>query len=338
MNSSTSTSELAAWRRVLWAYPVACALFALLAVVLIAGLDPFDTGRFALLGKYGVPGFGQRLTGASIARAPDTEAAILGNSTMQLVSPERLTELTGWRFVSLTMTFTGPTEQLATARWLVRHHDGVHGPALKGLVFGIDSTWCQADGKLDLAQPFPFWLYSDGTIEYVRSLVNMRGLDAVVHKIRLMTGAERPFRTDGYVNFEPEIASREAAAAKDFAIGARAVAATGTGDFAAVPLLRDFLPSVPAATSVALVMVPHYYIDLPVPGTPAAEEAEQCKAKYRELAASRPHTAMLDFRKDDELTRDQHNFWDRNHYRMPIAKMIERETATAMRPVETSGR
>ncbi len=338
MNSSTSTSEPAAWRRVLWAYPVACVLFALLAVVLIAGFDPYDTGRFALLGGYGVPGFGQRLTGASVARARDTEAAILGNSTMQLVSPERLTELTGWRFVSLTMTFTGPTEQLATARWLLRHHDGVHGPALKGLVLGIDTTWCQANGKLDIAQPFPFWLYSDSTIEYLRALINMRGFDAVVHKIRVMTGAERPFQSDGYVDFEPELRTREAAAAKDFAIGSRGVAATGIGDFAAVPLLRDFLPTVPATTSVALVMVPHYYIDLPVPGTPAAEEAELCKAKYREIAAARGRTVVLDFRKDDELTRDQRNFWDRNHYRMPIAKMIERETAAAMRPVATTGR
>lgn len=338
MNSSTSTSDPGAWRRVLWAYPLACLLFALLAAVVIAGADPYDTGQFALLGDHGVPGFGQRLTGASLARARDTEAAILGNSTMQLLSPERLTELTGWRFVSLTMTFTGPTEQLATARWLVRHHDGVHGPELKGLVLGIDTTWCQADGKLDMVQPFPFWLYGDSAIEYLRSLINMRGFNAVVHKIRVMTGAERPFRSDGYIDFEPELRTREAAAAKDFAIGSRAVAATGAGDFAAARLLRDFLPIVPATTTVALVMVPHYYIDLPVPGTPAAEELEACKAKFHEIAAERPHTVVLDFRNDDELTRDRRNFWDRNHYRMPIAKMIERETAAAMRPVATSGR
>jgi len=166
----------------------------------------------------------------------------------------------------------------------------------------------------------------------------MRGIDAVVHKLRVMAGAERPFRSDGYIDFEPELRTREAAAAKDFAIGERAVAATGTGDFAAVPLLRAFLATLPATTSVALVMVPHYYIDLPIPGTPAAAELEACKANYRAIAAGRPRTVLLDFRKDDDLTRDRRNFWDRNHYRMPIAMMIERETAAAMRPVETSGR
>ncbi|HWB49879.1 MAG TPA: hypothetical protein VG651_12275 [Stellaceae bacterium] len=321
----------------LWAYPVACLLFAALALVVIAGLDPYDTGRFALLGEHGVPRFGQRLTGASLARAPDTEAAILGNSTMQLISPERLAALTGWRFVSLTMTFSGPTEQLAAARWLVRHHDGVHGAALKALVFGIDSSWCEADGKLDMAEPFPFWLYSDSAIEYLRSLINMRGVDAVVHKLRMMAGAEPPLRADGYSNFEPEYATHEAAGAADLALGARPVAATGTGNFAAVPLLRDFLAIVPKTTSIAFVVVPHYYIDLPIPATPAAAEAEQCKAGYREIAASRPHTALLDFRKDDAIARDRRNFWDRNHYRMPIARMLEKHIAAALDPVTASG-
>lgn len=330
MNSSISISEPARWRRLLWAYPAACMLFAILAVVLIAGFDPYDTGRFTLVCAHGVPGFGQRLTGASIARAPTTQAAILGNSTMQLVSPERLTVLTGQRFVSLTMTFTGPTEQLATARWLIRHHDGTTAPSLKTLVFGIDTTWFESDGKLKMAQPFPFWLYSDSRWAYLRSLVNMRGFDAAVHKLRMMTGAEHPFTADGYVNFEPELATREAAAAHDFEIGSRLVAAQGSGDFAAVPLLRDFLRDVPAATDIVLVIVPHYYIDLPNPGTPAAAEADLGKAKFRELAASRPNTFVLDFRNDGELARDRHNFWDRNHYRMPIAKLIERQIAAVL--------
>src|SRR5258707_13324971 len=114
MSSSISISEPAGWRRVLWAYPVACLLMAALTAVAIAVLHPYDTGRFALFKSYGVPGFGQRFVAASLARAPDTQAAILGNSTMQLIDPGRLTEQTGWRFVSLTMTYTGPVEQIAT--------------------------------------------------------------------------------------------------------------------------------------------------------------------------------------------------------------------------------
>jgi hypothetical protein len=317
------------WRRVFWAYSAACLLLATFAVVLIAGLDPYDTGRFALFGEYGVPGFGQRLTAASVAREPDAEAAILGNSTMQLMSPVRLSELTHWRFVSLAMPFAGPPEQMATMRWLVRHHDGYGGPALKGLVIGLDSTWCEDDGKLDMPKPFPFWLYGDSRLDYLWSLMNMRGFNAVVHKLRLMLGAERPLRRDGYHDFEPEIAMSEAAAALDFDKGSPPVAASGTGNFAAVPLLRDFLPTVPPTTAVVLVFVPHYYIDLPIPGSSAAQELATCKAKFHELAANRPNTTVLDFRVDGDIARDRRNFWDRNHYRMPIARYLEKQIAVA---------
>ena len=300
-----------------------------LAFVVIAGMDPYDTGQFALLRSYGVPGFGQRLTGASVARAAGVEGAILGNSTMQLISPARLTEFTGWRFVSLTMTFTGPTEQIAVARWLVRHHDGATAPALKAIVFGIDTSWCQSDGKLTMHEPFPFWLYSDSRIEYLKALVNMNGFNAVWHKLRVMTGAERPFQTDGYVDFEPEYSTHEASGERDLDTSQRFEAAQGTGNFAAPPLLLDFLQTIPATTDVALVMMPHYYMDLPVPGSPAAREAEQCKAAYREIAAHRPNTFVLDFRKDDEMARDRKNFWDRNHYRMPISRFLEKQIAGA---------
>jgi hypothetical protein len=329
MNSSTSVSEAAAWRRLLWAYPVACVLIAALTVMLITVLDPYDTGRFALFDGYGVPGFGQRLIAASVARAPGTQAGILGNSTMQLIDPARLTEQTGWRFVSLTMTYSGPVEQLATARWLLGHHDGATAPPLKGLVIGLDASWCQSDGKLDMRQPFPFWLYGESRFEYVRSLANMHGIEAALHKLKVMLGTERQFRPDGYNNFEPEIAGREAAAAADLNKGSRTVAATGTGDFAAVPLLRDFLPNLPATTAVALVFMPHYFVDLPVPGSPAAQESDLCKAEFRELAASRANTTVIDLLKDDDLARDRRNFWDRNHYRMPIARLIENKIADA---------
>jgi hypothetical protein len=132
------------------------------------------------------------------------------------------------------------------------------------------------------------------------------------------------------VNFEPEIAAHEEAAARDLDIGVRPAAAQGSGDFAAVPLLRDFLRDVPATTQIVLVMVPHYYVDLPIPDTPAAAEIDLGKAKFRELAAERPNTFVLDFRNDGELARDRHNFWNRNHYRMPIARLIEAQIAAAL--------
>lgn len=306
---------------------------AVLTLGLIVVVDPYDTGRFALLDGYGVPDFNQRLTAASLGRAPDTEAAIVGNSTIQLLAPARLLEQTGWRFVSLAMMQSGPIAQLAVARWLVRHHDGKGEPALKALVIGLDKTWCQADGKIDTQRPFPHWLYSDSTLDYVVALFNMRSVEAAIRKLKVISGAEPRLRPDGYRNLELLLANDGPAVAADLDASFRAVAASGTGNFAAARMLWEFVPAVPATTILVLVFVPHYAADLPLPETAASHEIEQCKAAYQEIAANRPNTVILDYLKVNELTSDRRNFWDRLHYRMPIARLIETDIATALRDI-----
>lgn len=328
--SSQLASEPTAWRRMLWRYGVACAAIALLSPIFVIVLDPYDSGRFWPFDGYGVPSFGQRLTAASLARAPDTQAAIIGNSTVQLIDPARLTEMTGVRFVSLAIPATGPIEQLAVARWLVRHHEGVSGPALQALVIGLDARWCQGAGQLDVRDPFPFWLYGDSGFAYVRGLLNLRGVEAAERKVRLILGIEKRLRADGYRDFEPELARNEAAAAADFAQGNRGFDAAGGDTLDAVRRLRDFLAGAPATTSLVLVFVPRYSVTLPAPGSLAEQRSDACKAAFRQLAARRPHTAVVDFLKDGEIARDRRNFWDRVHYRKPIAHLIEDEIAAAL--------
>jgi hypothetical protein len=330
---SRLASEPTAWRRMLWRYGVACAVIAMLAAIFVIVLDPYDSGRFSSFDGHGVPSFGQRLTAASLARAPDTQAAIIGNSTVQLIDPARLAELTGPRFVSLAIPATGPIEQLAVARWLVRHHDGVSGPVLQALVIGLDARWCQGGGQLDVRDPFPFWLYGDSGFAYVRGLLNLRGVEAAERKVKLTLGIEKRLHADGYRDFEPELARNETAAAADFAEGNRGFDAAGGDTLDAVARLRDFLAGVPATTSLVLVFVPRYSITLPAPGSPAGQRSEACKAAFRQLAAGRPHTAIVDFLKDGEIARDRRNFWDRVHYRKPIAHLIEDEIAAALRAV-----
>ncbi len=329
--SSQLASEPTAWRRMLWRYGVACAAIAMLSAIFVIVLDPYDSGRFSPFDGYGVSSFGQRLTAASLARAPTTQAAIIGNSTVQLIDPARLAELTGARFVSLAIPATGPIEQLAVARWLVRHHDGVSPPPLEALVIGLDARWCQGASQLDVRDPFPFWLYGDSGFAYVRGLLNLRGVEAAERKARLILGIEKRLRADGYRDFEPELARHETAAAADFAEGNRGFDAAGGDTLDAVRRLRDFLAGMPATTLLVLVFVPRYSVTLPAPGSAAEQRSDACKAAFRQLAAGRPHTAVVDFLKDGEIARDRRNFWDRVHYRKPIAHLIEDEIATALR-------
>jgi hypothetical protein len=129
-------------------------------------LDPFDTGRSPLFQKAGVRPQGPRTAGASRGRDPAFNAALFGNSRIQLLSPERLNALTGLFFVQLSVPGTGPKEQLTLINWFMRHH-----PEALAVVIGADKTWCTADAAMRGEHAFPYWLYSADVLEYARGLL-----------------------------------------------------------------------------------------------------------------------------------------------------------------------
>ena len=98
---------------------------AALVLVLVVGgayaIDPYDTGRSTLLGKPGIRPQGPWTAAASRGRDQAFDAAIIGNSHIQLLSPERLRETTGLSFVQLSTPGSGPREQFAVLNWFLRH-------------------------------------------------------------------------------------------------------------------------------------------------------------------------------------------------------------------------
>jgi hypothetical protein len=202
MNSSTSISEPKTWRRWFGRYIFACACWLIAIAVGQVTLDPYNTGRLTPFGDYGIAPFRPSLSLASLARRPDVEAAILGNSTIQHLDPDRLTRLTGFRFISLSLPATGPIEQLAVGRWLVHHHDGRFDKALATLVIDIDARWCRGDGTIEQTFPFPFWLYSDDNLFYAVNLVGLRTFSAAAKKVKTILGLTPRLRGRGYRDYD----------------------------------------------------------------------------------------------------------------------------------------
>lgn len=331
MSSSTSASDSASdaprWRRLLWRY-VAITLTAGLALgALVLALDPYDTGRFSLLPAYRVADFGPRLASASIARQQHVNAAIVGNSTVELLDPGRLSRLSGYTVVSLAVPGTGPIEQLALAAFFRRHH-----PTGSALVFGIDASWCTTDDPIKLSHPFPFWLYSADRFDYAVNLMRYKSFEAVLRRLKLLAGYERVARPDGYRDYDtgnpwhlPEF--REPAEPKKPA----GTPAAATDDFTAPALLGQFFARLDPAARVVLVFPPRYTRAIPPPGSVAAAELDACKETYRRLAGARANTQMLDFLVDSPMARSDENFWDAIHYRGPVARVIEDRVVDALK-------
>jgi hypothetical protein len=334
MNLSISASEPRRWRRLLALYLASVLALGGITVGLILALDPYDSGRFSLFPGVGVPRFAPRLTAASRAREREMDTAIIGNSTLQLIDPARLSAESGRHVVSLTIPGTGPREQLVIAGYFVRHH----AATTRGLVFGIDvTTWCRASGRLDLLNPFPFWLYSADVGVYTRNMMRLASISASWRKLRLLMGKEQPLRPDGYDDYEAgriwdamTARQRLSQAASDAAV---LDVDAAPDDIVAAPLLADFLARLPPDLPVVLVIPPRYYEPEVVPNVRAVARQKGCSDAFRKVAHSRPNIALLDFVAQRDIAGPD-EFWDPIHYRASVARRMEAAIVAALREGE----
>ena len=111
MSSSISSSESdSGWGRSLLACLGTLIGAAALVLALMVVVDPYDSGKLGLLGIDGVNSRLTQITAASRARDPNFNAAILGNSTAQMIEPAELSRAAGLRFVQLYTTGSAPRE------------------------------------------------------------------------------------------------------------------------------------------------------------------------------------------------------------------------------------
>ncbi|WP_205825097.1 hypothetical protein, partial [Methylobacterium terricola] len=273
-------SSDAAWRR--FAVRLVAAAAGLLAgyLALALAVDPYDTGRPRLLARDGVRPQGPRTATASRGRDPAFTAAIVGNSHIQLIAPERLRAATGIPFVQLAVPGTGPGEQLLVADYFLRHH-----PQARALVIGADAFWCTGDPALPPQRPFPSWLLAADWPSYLRGLLRITVAQEVVNRIGwALRSAPRRAAPDGYWDYEPDylrlgdpdmparVASRAKAAPDGPDPG------EGGPGFPASTRLRALAERLPPETALVLVFPPIAPATRPRPGTPRAAAAASCRA------------------------------------------------------------
>src|SRR5438477_7092469 len=280
MSSSISSSDIVAvdsgaWGRWLATFLGALALGAAAIFALVLAVDPYDSGRFGILGITGVVDESPRTANASRARDPQFDSAVFGNSTGQLLKPSELSQLTGSSFVQLTVPGTGPREQFAIMDFFLRHH-----PRPAALVIVTDAGWCMRDPALPLQHPFPFWLYGESTLDYAGRLFSARALGRTWRRILLAAGLRQRSAPDGYWDYEAKGPGEFQAV-----IAPQNDAAPASGpvseDFPGAALLSDALKKVPAEVPVALVVPPALSSTLPRRGSAAAAEQDACKSALR---------------------------------------------------------
>jgi len=319
------------WRHFALSLVAAAALIVVTALGVAYVLDPYDTGRSPLVQKPGVRPQGARTAGASRARDRAFNAAIFGNSQIQLLSPERLNALTGLSFVQLSIPGSGPEEQLTLIRWFMRHH-----PDARALVIGVGKNWCTAQPAMPSEHPFPYWLYSLDPLEYARGLLRLDVLQEIPRRLGYLF-AKRPARAspDGYWDYELNYAALglDHGSAWKARVNLPIPASVGdnaTGRFPVAKRLRELASTLSPAVTLAIVFPPIYARLLPKPGTMAEAAEAACKSAVAGAIAGQPNAVVIDWRRDLPLLRDAGQFFDLLHYRRPVAEAIEQELGAAL--------
>jgi hypothetical protein len=324
MSSSTSSSDVAGFRAFtrLFCGLVAFLLLGILALFL--ALDPYGTGRWTPFDRPGMYDTGPRMAHASRTRDQAFDAAIIGNSTIQLLSPDRLNASTGRRFVQLSVPGTGPKEHVA----MIEHLLWRRGTGLKTLVLGLGYAWCDPKRAVVTVNPFPFWLYDTNPFTYARGLFRMDTLEALPRRIGLLMGREKMARQDGYWDYELIPEGYQKFATRTLKVPELSTV-SGPQKSAAAEL-ESLLKSLPGALQVVLVHPPVFSPVPPQMTQQGLAALGACKAEIMQAITVRPGTQIIDAWIDDENTRNRALFFDHDHYRSSMAMILEGHISALM--------
>lgn len=335
-----------AWKRWSTSFLAAAAGLVLLLFGFIAIMDPFGSRVAAGQAARPLMDLNQRFMYPQLVRSGAFDAAVLGTSTMRLLDPAILSQGLDARFVNLAMNAATPWEQVQMAELFARKT-----AAPKLLIWGIDTTWCEADAtdpaKRLTPRPFPPWLYDDSGWNDYPELINLTTLEIAVrlaaHRLGLMP--ER-IRGDGYEVFTPPEALYDLARARfhlfrnhggtapdltPLVPPAMPTPAERAGwRFPALAWLDAALATLPGGTPKLLVLPPVHLTALPREGSHGWQRYMACKAELGRLAA-RHGAVVADYAHRSPVTREDSNYWDPLHFRLPIARRVEADLIAVAR-------
>lgn len=327
MSSSTSGSDAdPGWGRSLKACLGTLIGAALLVLALMVLVDPYDSGKLGLLGIDGVDNRLTQITAASRARDPNFNAAILGNSTAQMIEPAELSRATGLRFVQLYVTGAIPRQQLAVLDFFLRHHKEVGA-----LVIAADPGWCVHARPKEEGVPFPYWLYDNSVVTYAVRLISWQAIEQAFQRLSIGLGRRQRMNPDGFVSYEdiwPPGQFNEVGWPRD---PAPAASSGMRATFPEIAALDDIVRKLPANVPVVIFVPPTFAATVPKPGTETALERGACDAALKNVVAGRARSNFISYRVDNELTRARDNFADFIHYRSKLARPIEQGIVASLR-------
>jgi len=322
------------WRHYCGVVGAAMVVELLLACALILVANPYGNLPPLLFSSHVIMDTNQRFQYPAIARSGRYDSIVIGTSTSRLLRPAALERIFGGRFANLAMNSARAWEQYRIATLFAEHT--VHP---RTLLVGIDVVWCDenADTQRITERGFPEWMFDEDPWNDFPHMLNKRSVEIAGRRIANALGLNPdriPF--DGYEVFVPDESQYDLAKARELigpvpTASPKPYAATPEGRrkwrFPALKWLETLLDG--GWQRAVIMIMPVHVAAQPQPHSKSAAREAECKARIAALAIRRG-VPLVDFRIKSDLTTRDENYWDKLHYRVPVAERIVRDLGRAV--------
>lgn len=334
----TNTEET--WKRFVEVFLAAFGISAVSVYLFILLVDPYGIIPFSLPFERRIVSISQAFVYPQIVLSKKFDSLIVGTSTSRLLDPDYLSRRFNVRLANLAMNSMRAWEQNEMIDYFRRRI----GPP-KVLIVGIDWVWCheQADSVRHNPHGWPDWIYDDSPWNDYLYLFNESTAEIAVRLVGNKLGLYRErVRFDGFEVFTPPENTYDFERARrhiwgdinpetfrDLPLPILSAGERAALSFPALKWLDATLQKLPMSTVKILVFMPVHIAAQPRPGTTEAAVEVECKAKIAEIA-QKGGAKVIDWRLHSPITREDTNYWDNLHYRLPIAQRLQQELADAV--------
>lgn len=321
--------------------------FAVIFVAALAGaytfvllVDPYHVVPFSLPFDRPIVSISYQFMYPQVVRSHKFDSLIVGTSTSRLLDPAVIGAALHVRLANLAINSATPWEQ----KTMVEYFERQVGPP-KALIIGIDWVWCDPhiDRVRHIQPGWPDWLYDDDPWNDYLYLLNEPTLEIAVRMAGNKMGLVRErVRFDGFEVFTPPESSYDLARAREHIWQGRARELPpdlpppklsenerAALQFPVLEWMSAMMSDLPASTVKILAFMPVHVVAQPWPGTKAAAVEAECKARIADIGRSRG-AKVIDWRIASSITRDDRNYWDNLHYRLPIAQRLAQDLIEAV--------
>jgi hypothetical protein len=288
-------------------------------------VDPYGVSPVRALSTEYLVRTQRRFIVPQIVRSGRYDSYIVGTSTVNSIDPEWLERALGGRFANVAVHGATPYEQMRVLGLVLRQR-----PAPRLVVLGLDEIWCRAESppRYHPQARLPEWLFEDDWWRPLVHLLNWRAVEFAWRKLEIAAGRSNArIAANGFHDdLPPEAAwSREQAMPRLLdPVAARRGQSSDAEAFPAIDLLTTTLRMRQQGTRMVAVFMPAY-----AGGGSSEPVSARCKQEVaRQVAQSGGLT--VDFMYPSSWTTKPENYWDRQHFRQPIAAMIPQRLRQAL--------